>query len=163
MLSLKPAIAASALAVAALSALPAQAHHEPRHGVRYAGPSQYDRPGDYRCDRFWDANRDDCGAAWRDQRRYTHSYGHGNGYRYGHAYQGNWGHQAGGRSYEGAYGRPDIVFPGHGHQTRTYNSYGHSTAARDPYRADWCRRTYRSYDPATGFYRTYDGRLVFCG
>ncbi|WP_370651947.1 BA14K family protein [Brevundimonas sp.] len=28
---------------------------------------------------------------------------------------------------------------------------------------DWCRSAYRSYDPASGYYRTYDGRLVFCG
>ena len=31
--------------------------------------SQLDRPGDYRCDQFWDANRENCGARWRDQRR----------------------------------------------------------------------------------------------
>lgn len=29
---------------------------------------QLDRPGDYRCDKFWDADRSDCGAGWRDQR-----------------------------------------------------------------------------------------------
>ena len=32
---------------------------------------QLDRPGDFRCDRFQDANQDDCGAGWRDQRRST--------------------------------------------------------------------------------------------
>ena len=36
--------------------------------------AQRDRPGDYRCDAFWDANRTDCDARWRDQRGRS-SYG----------------------------------------------------------------------------------------
>ena len=28
---------------------------------------------------------------------------------------------------------------------------------------DWCRATYRSYDPGSGYYRAWSGRLVFCG
>ena len=51
--------------------------YEGGHGIRRSNavPStfdwrgQLDRPGDFRCDRFQDANRDDCGAGWRDQRR----------------------------------------------------------------------------------------------
>ena len=37
-------------------------------GARYDFNGQADRPGDYRCDAYWDAARTDCGAAWRDQR-----------------------------------------------------------------------------------------------
>jgi hypothetical protein len=152
--------------------------------------SQLDRPGDYRCDQFWDANRTDCGAGWRDQRRrvspqarrdyrdlagyrsadrdggygYRHDrYGYGpDGYGsrrrgYGSAY--GYAHNQGGTTYEGAYGRPDIVFPGGG------RSYGGSYAGgdRDPRRVDWCRYNYRSYDPSSGYYRAYSGRLIFCG
>jgi hypothetical protein len=129
--------------------------------------SQLDRPGDYRCDRFWDANRTDCSAGWRDRRHrvsrearsdyrslagYRASDGYGYGYRgyrygYGHGYgygprrgygSGYYGHASGGTSYEGAYGRPDIVYPGGG-------------------------RSYGGYDPASGYYRAYSGRLVWCG
>ncbi|HYC67055.1 BA14K family protein [Brevundimonas sp.] len=151
--------------------------------------SQLDRPGDYRCDAFWDANRTDCGARWRDQRRrvspqarrdyralagysgnygYGHSYGHG--YRYG--YDGRYstrrrgygqgygyGHEPTGTAYYGAYGRPDLVYPdGRG----GYDRRGYS-GGRDPGRIDWCRATYRSYDPGSGYYRAYSGRLIFCG
>ncbi|GAA0650672.1 BA14K family protein [Brevundimonas lenta] len=148
--------------------------------------SQLDRPGDYRCDAYWDANRDDCGDRWRDQRRrvspqarrdyrelagYSRDeysrYGHGDygygysqgryGYRshqrgYGSAY--GYGHGSGGTTYEGAYGRPDVVFPGGG---RAY------AGGRDVRRMDWCRANYRSYDPASGYYRGYSGELIFCG
>lgn len=139
--------------------------------------AQLDRPGDYRCDQFWDANRDDCGAGWRDQRRRVspqarrdyralagHRYDDGSGYGrvydryggyghrrrgYGSSYGYGYGHGQGGTTYEGAYGRPDIVFPDGG---RGYAG-----------RSDWCRARYRSYDPATGYYRAYSGRLVWCG
>lgn len=145
--------------------------------------SQLDRPGDYRCDAFWDANRTDCGAGWRDQRRrvspqarrdyralagwrsddghgrYGYRYGgydrgyprRGHGSAYGHGY--GYGHAQGGTVYEGAYGRPDIVYPGG----------GYSAGGRDPRRIDWCRASYRSYDPASGYYRAYSGRLIWCG
>lgn len=148
--------------------------------------SQLDRPGDYRCDRFWDASRDDCGDRWRDQRhrvspqaradyralagysygggyghdRYGRGYGQGYGYGqrrgygsqyYGHGYGG---YGQGGTTYEGAYGRPDVVFPGGGH------GYG---GGRDARRVDWCRANYRSYDPRSGYYRAWSGRLVWCG
>lgn len=145
-----------AAALLSLTVLPAaaQGHYgaygAPRHGGhdRYAFDGQADRPGDYRCDRYWDANRGDCDAAWRDQRPYgrgyVRSYGYGYGYRYVQpAYGAN--------VYPGAYGRPDLVYPGGG-------GYG-----RDPGRIDWCRRAYRSYDPASGYYRAYGGRLVYCG
>lgn len=150
--------------------------------------SQLDRPGDYRCDRFWDASRDDCGDRWRDQRRRVspqarsdyrelagyrsgdgygydrgrggHGYGYGGYPRrgYGSQYYGGYGgHNQGGAVYEGAYGRPDVVFPGGG--------YGgdYTGGARDARRVDWCRATYRSYDPGSGYYRAYSGRLVWCG
>lgn len=134
--------------------------------------SQLDRPGDYRCDQFWDANRNDCGDRWRDQRRqaspqarrdYRELAGYGGGYShsrygarrgYGSAY--NYGHAQGSTTYHGAYGRPDHVYPGGGTSYGGYNSgYGS--------RSDWCRANYRSYDPRTGYYRAYSGRLVYCG
>lgn len=150
--------------------------------------SQLDRPGDYRCDRFWDASRDDCGDRWRDQRRRVSpqarrdyrelaGYGDGHGYSYGryapgygyngYGYprrgygasyygQGYGGYGQGGTTYDGAYGRPDVVFPGGG-----YNR-GHA-GGRDGRRIDWCRANYRSYDPGSGYYRAYSGRLVWCG
>ena len=110
---------------------------------------QADRPGDYRCDAFWDANRTDCDAGWRDQRRGSDRYGRGYGRGYGSSYS------SGGAVYPGAYGRPDLVYPsGRG---------GHASSARSQARIDWCRWNYRSYDPASGYYRAYSGRLVWCG
>lgn len=141
--------------------------------------SQLDRPGDYRCDQFWDANRNDCGARWRDQRRQAspqarrdyrelagyggEGYGHGRyGYSprrgYGSAY--DYGHAQGSTTYNGAYGRPDHVFPGGGVSYGGYGGGYHSGAGS---RADWCRANYRSYDPRSGYYRAYSGRLVYCG
>ena len=143
--------------------------------------SQLDRPGDYRCDQFWDANRDDCGARWRDQRRRASpqarrdyrqlagyggdGYGHGHG-RYGYsprrgygsAY--DYGHAQGSTTYHGAYGRPDHVYPGGG---VSYGGYGGGYNSGYGSRSDWCRANYRSYDPRTGYYRAYSGRLVYCG
>lgn len=150
--------------------------------------SQLDRPGDYRCDAFWDASRTDCHARWRDQRhrvspqarrdyralagyggndgRYGYAYGAGHdgryssrrrGYGYGHGY-GYDGGQAG-TAYHGAYGRPDLVYPGGGR-----GGYGPAHGdGRNPGRIDWCRATYRSYDASSGYYRAYSGRLMFCG
>jgi len=147
--------------------------------------SQLDRPGDYRCDAFWDASRTDCAAPWRDQRR-SRGYGwNGSGYgQAGYSYSGygyrnsNYGHAAynggrngyssrrrgygqvpfdqagahnGGEAWHGAYGRPDLVYGDN-------NSRG-----RDARRISWCRSNYRSYDPASGYYRAYSGRLVYCG
>lgn len=144
--------------------------------------SQLDRPGDYRCDQFWDANRDDCGARWRDQRhraspqarrdyRQLAGYGgygnrHGRyGYspRRGYGSANDYGHGQGSTTYHGAYGRPDHVFPGGG---TSYGGYsggygGYNSGAGS--RSDWCRANYRSYDPRTGYYRAYSGRLVYCG
>ena len=145
--------------------------------------SQVDRPGDYRCDAFWDASRTDCHARWRDQRhraspqarrdyRALAGYGHNDG-RYGRAWYGydgrystrrrgygygygyGYGHgQPTATAWHGAYGRPDLVYPG------GQGGYGHG---RDPGRVDWCRATYRSYDAGSGYYRAWSGRLVFCG
>lgn len=136
--------------------------------------SQLDRPGDYRCDQFWDANRDDCSARWRDQRRQASpqarrnyrelagygrdGYGHGgydNRRGYGSAY--DYGHAQGSTTYHGAYGRPDHVYPGGG------TSYGGGYNSGYGSRSDWCRANYRSYDPRTGYYRAYSGRLIYCG
>jgi len=149
--------------------------------------SQLDRPGDYRCDAFWDASRTDCHDRWRDQRRrvspqarrdyralagyggnhgyYGRGYSYGDRYGYGHSFRrrgyGNaWANGHGyspptGTAYHGAYGRPDLVYPGGGH------GYGH--AGRDPGRIRWCASRYRSYDPHSGYYRAYSGRLIFCG
>ena len=38
------------------------------YGSDWSVAAQRDRPGDYRCDAYWDANRTDCDARWRDQR-----------------------------------------------------------------------------------------------
>ncbi len=148
--------------------------------------SQLDRPGDFRCDQFWDANRENCGARWRDQRRQASpqarrdyrelagygSYGYGHG-RYGYAGRRgygaaqDYGHAQGSTTYHGAYGRPDHVYPGGGTSYGGYGTgYGSGYGGYDSgygSRADWCRATYRSYDPRTGYYRAYSGRLVYCG
>lgn len=145
--------------------------------------SQLDRPGDYRCDAYWDAGRTDCGARWRDQRRrvspearsdYRELAGYGRGYGYGYgrygydrygSYRRDWsgrGYGAAwdrydgraGDAYQPAYGRPDIVYPHAG---------GGGWRHRDAGRIAWCRATYRSYDPGTGYYRGYSGRLIYCG
>jgi len=145
--------------------------------------SQLDRPGDYRCDQFWDANRDDCGDRWRDQRhrvspqargeyRALAGYGYGRGHGYGHSRRGYgsaYGHAQGSTTYHGAYGRPDHVYPGGGTRYGGYSggyggSYGGSYGGgHSGGRADWCRATYRSYNPATGYYRGYSGHLIYCG
>lgn len=149
--------------------------------------SQLDRPGDYRCDQFWDANRNDCGARWRDQRRHVSPQarrdyrelagygGYGHGYGYGHSRSGygsrrgygsayNYGHAQGSTTYHGAYGRPDHVYPGGGVSYGGYSGgYGGGYDSGYGSRSDWCRANYRSYDPRTGYYRAYSGRLVYCG
>lgn len=154
MKSLAVALVTAGFAAAAGSAAQAQVIA----GWNVSG--QWDRGGDYRCDAYWDANRTDCDAAWRTPRggHRVHSsrgYGHGSHYvrpGYGHGY----GHPSPAVAYHGAYGRPDLVYGGSG------QGYGHA-AARDPHRIAWCRATYRSYDPNSGYYRAYSGRLVWCG
>lgn len=139
-----------------------------RYGNDFNG--QQDRPGDYRCDAYWDRGRDDCDARWRDQRpvRSYSSYGSGRGYSSysrerdggGYVYQPyNQGTQ-----YYGAYGRPDQVYPGSGYGGQVQNYHGASSAqVRDGGRQSYCATRYRSYDPVSGYYRAYSGRLVFCG
>lgn len=136
--------------------------------------AQMDRPGDYRCDAFWDANRTDCGARWRDQRHRAGYAARNAGYGYRQVYgQASYGYSTRGyprrgygratyaepNVYHGAYGRPDLVYPGAG------GRYGHADrgGARDPYRVNWCLSRYRSYDPNSGYYRAYSGRLIYCG
>jgi hypothetical protein len=128
------------------------------HGYDFNG--QDDRAGDYRCDAYWDRGRDDCGAAWRDQRpagRQTYGHGRGTG-RYTSHGGGGYVYQPynQGTQYYGAYGRPDQVYPGSGYGGR---AIGH----RDTGRSEYCASRYRSYDPVSGYYRGYSGRLVFCG
>lgn len=135
-----------------------------RYGNDYNG--QQDRPGDYRCDAYWDRARDDCDARWRDQRPFrTYASNHRYG-RYGHERDGGHVYQPynQGRQYYGAYGRPDQVYPGSGYggQVRAYYGGGHAEG-RDPARSSYCASRYRSYDPISGYYRAYSGRLVFCG
>jgi hypothetical protein len=171
-----------------------------RGGYGHDFNGQADRPGDYRCDAYWDRGRDDCGAAWRDQRPFVrHSsagYGYGSGYTdgrgansghaappgYGYGHGGGYGrgYRSGssggyvyqpysqGTQYYGAYGRPDQVYPGGGyggHYGAPYGGYttGQIGGGRDPGRSAWCASRYRSYDPYSGYYRAYSGRLVFCG
>lgn len=154
-------IAAAATLVAAPAAAQSWSGYNAGHRSGWDVQSQYDRPGDYRCDAFWDANRDDCGARWRDQRSHTSwntGYGHqGSGYGYGS--RRGYGHD-GGAAYYGAYGRPDVVYGG-GRGRGGHGGYGQG--ARDPRRIDWCRASYRSYDPSSGYYRAYSGHLVWCG
>ncbi|HEV7228500.1 BA14K family protein [Brevundimonas sp.] len=167
---LAAALVAAGLAAGAASAAQAQVIA----GWNVSG--QWDRGGDYRCDAYWDANRTDCDAAWRTPRgghRYDHRGDHRRQYArqdhgYGHGYgrQDRWrGHaptygygQAPAVAYPAAYGRPDLVYGGGGGQ-----GYGYGHGARDPHRIAWCRASYRSYDPNSGYYRAYSGRLVWCG
>ena len=168
------ALAAAVLALAAPAAAqswsyPDQARSWSSYGRNgYDTHAQRDRPGDYRCDAYWDRGRGDCGASWRDQlsyggqgyghRRYS-SYGYGNGQGGGYVYQPyNQGTQ-----YYGAYGRPDQVYPGGGYggQAGGYGGAYGGYADRD--RSSWCAARYRSYDPRSGYYRAYSGQLVYCG
>lgn len=148
--------------------------------------SQLDRPGDYRCDAFWDASRTDCDARWRDQRhrvspqarrdyRALAGYG-GNRGRYGHAHGSRHidrystrrrGH-GDAYSYGYGYGHGSAGSAWHGAYGRPDLVFpeGHGPAAgggRDPRQIDWCRATYRSYDAHSGYYRAYSGRMIFCG
>lgn len=164
-------IAAVVTIAGGLQAAPAAAqdvhvrHYDHARDPAWRAPSwrdQRDRPGDYRCDAYWDANRDDCHESWRDQRpryaREVHGGGYvhyGRGHGYGGHHHGRYADTARGASaWPGAYGRPDLVYPATGH--------GYA-GARDPRRIEWCRWNYRSYDPASGYYRAYSGRLVYCG
>ena len=138
-------------------------NHRPRYNS-YNG--QADRPGDFRCDAYWDRGRTDCDARWRDQRTYRshQSYGYSSGYAYG-----------GTQVYAGQYGRPDVVYSGGqygyggGYPGGAYaDPYGHDhsgygVGGRDPQRINWCCAQFRSYDPRTGFYTAYSGHRVFCG
>ena len=138
-------ILAAGLALAASPAAAQSWGHNSGHGYQrsysnhapsaFDWRSQLDRPGDYRCDAFWDASRTDCHARWRDQRR-----------RVSHQARRDYRALAGYRHNDGRYGR----------------AYGYGQG-RDTRRVDWCRATYRSYDPGSGYYRTWGGRLVFCG
>ena len=96
---------------------------------------QRDRPGDFRCDAYWDRGRDDCDAAWRT--RYLRHDGR------------------------------DYRHDGHRHHRRARYWEPRPRHAppvwRDPARMDWCARTYRSWDPYTGYYLGYSGRYHFCG
>jgi hypothetical protein len=136
-------IAAALLATAASAALAHDGPHR-RHASAWAG--QADIPGDFRCDAYWDRGRPDCDAASRDQRRWS---GQGATGRGGHVWRSG---GPGAELWPGPAGRPDMVHVG-----------GSSGAERDLRRVQWCRATYRSYDPGSGYYRTYGGRDVFCG
>lgn len=180
------AFALAALALSLAGTASAQSWSYPDQARSYSSYSRYgydfngqaDRPGDYRCDAYWDRGRDDCGAAWRDQRRYSSpsygyssSYGHGRyaSYERGHGQGGGYVYQPynQGTQYYGAYGRPDQVYPGGGYggQVGGYGGgYGGQYAVYgDRSRSSYCASRYRSYDPGSGYYRAYSGRLVFCG
>lgn len=152
--------------------------------------SQLDRPGDYRCDAFWDANRTDCGARWRDQRhrvspqarrdyralagyggnhgRYGRAWGYGHDGRYSTRRRGYGYGQGYGYAYDRGHGSAATAYHGaYGRPDLVYSGGGYGGPAygggRDPGRIDWCRATYRSYDARSGYYRAYSGRLIFCG
>jgi len=135
-----------------------------RYGNDYNG--QQDRPGDYRCDAYWDRARDDCDARWRDQRPFR-SYGSSRRHdRLPYYGGGHYVYQPynQGTQYYGAYGRPDQVYPGSGYGGQVQGYYGAGYAnGRDPGRSSYCASRYRSYDPHSGYYRAWSGRLVFCG
>lgn len=149
------------LTAAAMAALTGPALAQSRvHTSHGAWVSQYDRPGDYRCDAYWDAGQRDCDAGWRDQRRYSsrgargpadHAGRHPDGHAH-HRY-GPHGQDGAPAVYPGAWGRPDLVYPG----------TARVDPRRDGGRIAWCEARYRSYDPHSGHYRTWDGRRVFCG
>jgi hypothetical protein len=148
-----PVLAGPASAVAQSWAYPDQARtwsSYSRYGYDFNG--QRDRPGDYRCDAYWDRGRSDCDARWRDQRPFART--HVSDYRHA-PYRSDRRHpgQRDGQSWYGAYGRPDRVYPAGGWQN----------VRHDDDRSAWCSARYRSYDPATGYYRAYSGRLIFCG
>jgi hypothetical protein len=141
-----------------------------RHG--HDVDSQRDRPGDYRCDAYWDRGRDDCDASWRDQRPFHGQERHGHGHRRytssprGGSYVYQPYNQ--GTQYYGAYGRPDQVYPGAGYGGHPSDAYRarwseQDQAGRDVNRSAWCAARYRSYDPISGYYRGYSGRLIYCG
>ena len=135
-----------------------------RYGHDYNG--QQDRSGDYRCDAYWDRARDDCDARWRDQRPFR-SYGSSRRHdRLPYYGGGQYVYQPynQGTQYYGAYGRPDQVYPGSGYggQVQGYYAAGYANG-RDPGRSSYCASRYRSYDPNSGYYRAYSGRLIFCG
>ncbi len=144
-----------------------------RRGHDFNG--QADVPGDYPCDAFWDRGRDDCGAAWRDQRpfgsRTDRAWSSSGASRYstrppapdrGYDYDDHaWFGSPQVIRYYGAYGWPDLIYPAVGSRPRA--RAGADAHGRGPGRIDWCRATYRSYDPRSGSYRALDGRLVFCG
>lgn len=54
----------------------------PAAGQAQSWYDQRDRPGDFRCDAYWDRGRDDCDAAWRTRHleprhgRGRHDYGY---------------------------------------------------------------------------------------
>lgn len=135
--------------------------HERRYDRSYQG--QADRPGDYRCDAYWDRGRTDCDAGWRDQRTpWQRTSG-----RRQPSYHG------GPAVYYGEYGQPDVVYSAtsygrHSQAARYPDRYGHDHSqygqgGRDPQRINWCCAEYRSNDPATGYYIAYSGQPVFCG
>lgn len=168
------ALAAAVLATAGPAA--AQSWTYPDQARSWSSYSRYgsdvyaqrDRPGDYRCDAYWDRGRDDCRASWRDQRPYGgqsygqrrySSHGHGNAQGGGYVYQPyNQGTQ-----YYGAYGRPDQVYPGGGYGGQVGGHGGAYAGYGDRDRSSWCAARYRSYDPHSGYYRAYSGQLVYCG
>lgn len=132
-----------------------------RYGHDYQG--QRDRPGDYRCDAYWDRGRSDCDARWRDQRPFARSYA--SGYRRDGYYARGYDHGQGygqGQAWPGAYGRPDLVYPTRG-RSDGWRGYASQGTRSDGNRSAWCSARYRSYDPASGYYRAYSGRLIFCG
>lgn len=154
-------ILAAAIAGAAMAATPGETQAQ-------SWRDQLGRPGDFRCDAYWDRGRDDCDAAWRTRYlrdghgRASHSYGYWSdgygrrdgGYRgyergYGYGYGGSHGH-----GYGGGYGY------GWPHEPRPTHP---PTQWRDPERIHWCQHRFRSYDPRTGYYLGYSGHYRFCG
>ncbi len=161
------AVAALALLVLAPVTAAAQSWTYPDQVRSWSSYSRYghdlqgqrDRPGDYRCDAYWDRGRDDCDARWRDQRPFARTYASSprhDSHRYGSGYDHGYGRSEG-QAWHGAYGRPDLIYSagGRGHLSQAGGQGQGRTA--------WCSARYRSYDPASGYYRAYSGRLIFCG
>ena len=90
-------------------------------------------------------------------------YGYGNRRGYGSAY--DYGHAQGSTDLSRRLwpARPwSIRADGRQAAIRRTDTAADTTAAIGS-RSDWCRANYRSYDPRTGYYRAYSGRLIYCG
>jgi hypothetical protein len=112
-------------------------------------------------------------GGWNGGGRHHHHYHGGRGWGGGRWYGGGWGWGWGGGYWPGYYGgyygygapvvvgaAPVVVAP----RAVVVAPRG-VVKVRRPWTRAWyrsCAKRYRSFNPRTGYYRTYSGRLVFC-